>query len=53
MEFNSNAAPGETVKEAEVGQYRVELLFLEPYPRRPEDAIPFEDYRATLVVRKR
>jgi hypothetical protein len=53
VEFNTNPAPGQTVKVAEVGQYRIELLSLEPYPQMPEDPIPFEDYRASLVVRNR
>ena len=52
VEFNTNPAPGQTVKVAEVGQYSIELLSLEPYPQTP-DAIPFEDYRASLIVRKR
>jgi hypothetical protein len=29
------------------------LQSLDPYPQTPDDPIPFEDYRATLVVRKR
>jgi hypothetical protein len=53
VEFNTNAAPGQTVKEATVGQYSIELQSLDPYPQTPEDPIPFEDYRATLVIRKR
>jgi hypothetical protein len=51
VEFNTNPAPGQTVKVAHVGQYSVELQSLDPYPQTP-DAIPFDDYRATLVVRK-
>ena len=30
-----------------------ELQALDPYPQTPDDPIAFEDYRATLVVRKR
>jgi hypothetical protein len=52
VEFNTNPAPGQTVKVADVGQYSIELLSLEPYPQTP-DPIPFEDYRASLTVRKR
>jgi hypothetical protein len=51
VEFNTNPAPGQTVKIADVGQYSIELLSLEPYPQTP-DSIPFEDYRASLIVRK-
>jgi hypothetical protein len=53
IEFNTNPAPGQTVKVADVGQYAIELQSLDPYPQTPDDPIPFEDYRATLVVRKR
>jgi hypothetical protein len=52
VEFNTNPAPGQTVKEATVGPYSVELQSLDPYPQSPEP-IAFEDYRATLLVRKR
>ena len=51
IEFNTNPAPGQTVKVAEVGPYGVELLSLDPYPQT-SDAITFEDYRATLMVRR-
>jgi hypothetical protein len=51
VEFNTNPAPGQTVKEAAVGQYSVELQSLDPYPQTP-DAIAVENYRATLVVRQ-
>jgi hypothetical protein len=51
VEFNTNPAPGQTVKVVTVGQYSVELQSLDPYPQTP-DPIPFEDYRATLLVRK-
>jgi hypothetical protein len=51
VEFNTNPAPGQTVKVAQVGPYSIELQSLEPYPQTP-DAIAFEDYRATLVVRR-
>jgi hypothetical protein len=52
VEFNTNPAPGQTAKVAEVGPYSIELQSLDPYPQTP-DAIAFEDYRATLMVRKR
>ncbi|WNG92541.1 hypothetical protein [Mycobacterium sp. ITM-2016-00318] len=48
--FNTNPAPGENVESVRAGDYAVELTSLEPYPRTPDDPIPFEDYRATLVV---
>jgi hypothetical protein len=51
VESNTNPAPGQTVKVAEVGPYSIELLSLDPYPQTP-DAIAFEDYRATLAVRR-
>lgn len=53
VEFTTNPAPGQTVMEGEVGQYRVELLSLDPHPQTPEAPIRFEDYRASLVVRTR
>jgi hypothetical protein len=53
VEFNTNPAPGQTIKVADVGQYSIELLSLDPYPQTPDDPIAFEDYRAALVVRKR
>jgi hypothetical protein len=53
VEFNTNPAPGETVKLAEVGRYSIELQSLDPYPQTPGDPIAFDDYRAKLVVRKR
>ena len=53
VEFNTNPAPGQTVKAATVGQYSIGLQSLDPYPQTPEHPIPFEDYRATLVVHKR
>jgi hypothetical protein len=52
VEFNTNPAPGQTVKVADVGPYSIELQSLDPYPQTP-DAIAFKDYRATLMVRKR
>jgi hypothetical protein len=51
VEFNTNPAPGQTVKIGDVGRYSIELLSLEPYPQTP-DSIPFEDYRVSLIVRK-
>ena len=53
VEFNTNPAPGQTVNEATVGRYSVDLKSLDPYPQSPEDPVLFKDYRATLVVRKR
>jgi hypothetical protein len=53
VEFNTNPAPGQTVKLADVGQYSIELQSLDPYPQTPDDPIAFDDYRATLMVRKR
>jgi hypothetical protein len=53
VEFNTNPAPGQTVNEATVGRYSVDLQSLDPYPQRPEDPVLFKGYRATLVVRKR
>jgi hypothetical protein len=50
--FNTNPAPGQTVKVVDVGPYSIELQSLDPYPQMP-DAIAFEDYRVTLVVRGR
>jgi hypothetical protein len=52
VEFNTNPAPGQTVKVREVGPYSIELQSLDPYPQTP-DAIAFEDYHATLVARRR
>jgi hypothetical protein len=51
VEFNTNPAPGQTVKVAQVGPYSIELQSLDPYPQTP-DAIAFEDYRATLMVQR-
>jgi hypothetical protein len=50
--FNTNPAPGQNVQTAQVSDYVIKLLSLEPYPQTPEDAIPLEQYRATLEVRK-
>ena len=30
--------------------YRIELTEVAPYPERPEDKIPLEDYRVTFVI---
>lgn len=51
VEFNTNPAPGQTNKTSQVGPYTVELRSLDPYPQTPA-AIPFPDYRATLVVNR-
>jgi hypothetical protein len=53
VEFNTNPAPGQTVNQADVGRYSIEMLSLEPYPQTPENPIAFEDYHASLTVRKR
>jgi hypothetical protein len=53
VKFNTNPAPGQTVKKVDVGQYSIELQSLDPYPQTPDDPIAFDDYRAMLVVRKR
>ncbi|MCW2556760.1 MAG: hypothetical protein JWP55_724 [Mycobacterium sp.] len=50
--FNTHPAPGQNVQTAEVGEYVIKLVSLEPYPQTPEDVIPLEQYRATLEVRK-
>jgi hypothetical protein len=49
--FNTNPAPDQNQQTAVVGAYTIELQSLEPYPQTTA-AIPFEEYRATLVVRK-
>lgn len=50
--FNTNPAPGENMQTVQAGDYVVELKKLDPYPRTPEDGISFEDYKATLLVRR-
>ena len=50
--FNTNPAPAENVQSVRAGDYSVELKKLEPYPRTPDEPIPFQDYRATLLVRR-
>lgn len=52
VEFNTNPAPGQNVQTVTVDGYTVTLTSLDPYPRTPGEPIPFEDYRATLSVRK-
>lgn len=49
--FNTNPAPGQNQQTAEVGEYTIELQSLDPYPETTA-AIPFQDYRATLIVSK-
>ena len=49
VEFNTNPAPGQNKQTAEIGDYTVELQSLDPYPETTE-AIPFEDYRASLII---
>ncbi len=48
--FNTNPAPGENVSTVRADRYAIELKKLEPYPRTPDDPIPFSDYCATLLV---
>jgi hypothetical protein len=50
--FNTNPAPGQNAQTATVGGYVIRLLSLEPYPQTPQDAIPLEEYRATIEVAK-
>jgi hypothetical protein len=50
--FNTNPAPGQNAQTAQVGEYEIRLLSLEPYPQTPEDPIDLEQYRATLEVSK-
>lgn len=50
-EFNTNAAPGQTMQTATVGVYTIELQSLDPYPETTEP-IAFEEYLATLLVTK-
>jgi hypothetical protein len=52
LAFNTNPAPGQNAQTAQVGDYEIKLLSLDPYPQTPQDAIPLEQYRATLEVRK-
>jgi hypothetical protein len=51
VEFNTNPAPGAIARTVDVGDYTIDLQALDPYPETP-DPIDFEDYRATLLVRK-
>lgn len=50
--FNTNPAPGQNVQTVRVGDYAISLTSLEPLPRRPDEPIAFEDYRAVLLVRR-
>jgi hypothetical protein len=52
LAFNTNPASGQNAQTATVGKYVIELLSLEPYPQTPEEAIPLEDYNATMEVAK-
>jgi hypothetical protein len=52
LAFNTNPAPGQNVQTAQVGEYVIKLASLEPYPQTPDDAIPLEQYKATLEVVK-
>lgn len=53
VEFNTNPAPGLTVDTAAVAGYTITLHSLDPYPHNADDAYALEDYRATLMVRRR
>lgn len=50
--FNTNPAPGENMQTVRAGDYVIELKKLEPYPRTPDDGTSFQDYKATLLVRR-
>ncbi|MGZ6780619.1 MAG: hypothetical protein ACXVGO_16695, partial [Mycobacterium sp.] len=50
--FNTNPAPGANVQTFRVDGYTISLTSLEPLPRRPDEPIAFEDYRAGLVVQR-
>lgn len=52
VEFNTNPAPGQNVQTADVAGYTVTLKSLDPYPRTPDDGTAFQDYNATLLVRR-
>lgn len=52
VEFNTNPAPGQHKQTLDVGGYTIELQSLDPYPQTPDEALAFENYRATLLVRK-
>ena len=52
VEFNTNPAPGQTRLTVNVDEYVIVLQSLDPYPETPDESIPLEDYRATLLVRK-
>jgi hypothetical protein len=51
-EFNTNAAPGQNIQTAQVGDYTIRLQSLGPYPQTPDESIALEEYRATLSVQK-
>jgi hypothetical protein len=52
LAFNTNPAPGQNLQAAQVGEYMIKLLSLEPNPQTPEDAVALEQYRATLEVER-
>jgi uncharacterized lipoprotein NlpE involved in copper resistance len=52
LTFNTNPAPDQNAQTAQVGEYEITLLSLEPNPQTPEDAVALEQYRATLEVSK-
>ncbi len=51
-DFNTNPAPGQSVKTVQVDDYTISLKSLDPYPQTPDDPIAFEDYRATMLVHR-
>lgn len=50
LELNSNTDSDPTANEGVAYGYVVQLQQLDPYPKDPNDPIPFEAYQATLVV---
>jgi hypothetical protein len=52
VDFNTNPAPGQNAQTVQVGGYTIELKSLDPYPTTPDGGIAFDDYKATLLVRK-
>jgi hypothetical protein len=50
--FSTNPAPDQNVQTAQVGEYVIELISLDPYPQTPDYTFDLEQYRATLEVRK-
>lgn len=52
VEFNTNPAPGQNVQTVQAGAYTLDLKSLDPYPETPDQSIPLDEYRATLIVQK-